>query len=94
MLATAARSYANSTVYHETLWEAMQAAFDAIPKGHGVDIEQARDQVQPMQYEQGQTLRLDLAPDASLPRRARRSVLAVYLYRMPSGRYEVTSYAA
>lgn len=81
------------TVYHETLWDAVKASLDEVPALHAVDLG-AASTASPMSYEGTQTLRLPLTPDDRLQRRARRSVLAVSIYRMPSGRYEVTAYAA
>ncbi len=81
------------TIYHETLWDAVQAGLDAVPAGHAVEI-RARETASPMSYEQTQTLRLDLTADAGVNRKARRQTLLISVYRMSSGRYEVTAYAA
>jgi len=79
------------TIYHETLWHAVQAATDSIPSHHAIEIEGLRNAFDPMSYETSQSRAIPLSSDL---KRGRKSVLRVTIYRMQSGRYEVTAYAA
>lgn len=79
------------TIYHETLWNAVQAATEAIPNHHAIEIEGLRNAFEPMSYETSQSRIIPLSTDL---KRNRKSVLHVTIYRMASGRYEVTAYAA
>ena len=78
-------------MYHETLWAAVQASTDAIPSHHAIEIEGLRNAFEPMSYETSQSRTIPLSSDL---KRGRKSVLHVTIYRMQSGRYEVTAYAA
>ena len=78
-------------MYYETLWAAIKASTDAIPHGHAINHSELRDAFEPMSYETSQTRNIPLE---TLVSRNRRSVLHISIYRMHSGRYELTAYAA
>ena len=79
------------TIYHETLWAAVQASTEVIPRHHAIEVEGLRNAFEPMSYETSQSRIIPLSSDL---RKGKKSVLHVTIYRMASGRYEVTAYAA
>ncbi len=80
----------STTIYHETLSDAIAAGIaEALPKGHVAGDFTA----EPMSYETSQRIQIPLVADQlAMPRKVKTGIY-LYLYRMPSGRYEATAYA-
>lgn len=78
-----------SNIYYECLGEAVDAALHLCPEGFVVDDEDLAQTWEGMGYETSQSKSYTLK---SLTHGKRNRFLQVNVYRMPSGRYELTAY--
>ena len=80
----------STNVYPETLSSAIDLGIkEALPKGYFA----GEFSCDPMSYETSQTIQVPILADPLNPPRKIRHGIRLSLYRMPSGRYEVTAYA-
>jgi hypothetical protein len=84
-----------AATYHETLWSGVEAwynklAAEAVDKGWGTPVTALEDlNVQPMSYESNQSFFIPYAPpEGKKPRHS----MYISIYRLESGRYELTCY--